>query len=599
MHDGAQAFDLVERSAAWWQRLLGSAAERLLGLTALRLAKQAVDRRLGVPTTRPTAATWLGAARDWLRLDVDLPDGDLARVPTQGPVLVVAEHPTGAMEGLLLLATLLRHRPDVKVLANRWLCRLPALADLVIPVDVHRDDNTSALRASLRHLRAGGALLAFPAGEVARRPWLGRKPREGRWRATFAGLQRMAGAPVVPVHVGARNPRWIERLGMLHPSAPTALLPRALLAQRGAKVTLRIGHGIAASQLERFGDDDAERADYLRLRTEILARRVAVPSRREQPQRRLAPLAERSCEQALATEIAGLPADALLLASNGLRVFCAPADLLPHTLAEIGRLRERTFRVAGEGSGRARDLDDFDAHYRHLFVWDDSAREIVGSYRLGLSDELLRGSDARALYTAGFYDYAPEFWQRLSPAIELGRAFVTPERQRSFAPLLLLWRGIGAFVARHPRYRHLFGTVSIAADHHVTSVRLMVDHLRSHCLARELAPLVRSRRPWRAARHDQRSLQWRAPQIAELPDVSAMVRELETNRSGVPVLMEQYLKLGARLLGVNVDPEFQTIDALVLVDLLRTPHHLRQRYLGADGVQALEREHGKEPAGEA
>ena len=72
MHDGAQAFDLVERSAAWWQRLLGGAAERLLGLSALRLAKQAVDRRLGVPTTRPTAATWLGAARDWLGITEDL-----------------------------------------------------------------------------------------------------------------------------------------------------------------------------------------------------------------------------------------------------------------------------------------------------------------------------------------------------------------------------------------------------------------------------------------------------------------------------------------------------------------------------------------------
>lgn len=598
MHDGAEAFDLVERSAAWWRRLLGSAAGRLLGLSALRDAKRAIDRRLGMPSTRPTAAQWLGAARDWLQLDVDLPDGDLARVPTKGATIVVAEHPTGAMEGLLLLATLLRHRPDVKVLANRWLRRLPALAELVIPVDVHGDDNTSALRASLRHLRAGGALLAFPAGEVARRPWLGRKPREGRWQATFAGLQRIAEAPVVPVHVGARNPRWIERLGMLHPSAPTALLPRALLTQRGAKVTVRIGHSIAASQLERFGGDDGERADYLRLRTEILARRVVASPRSVVAPRSLTPLATRGCAQRLAAEIAALPADSLLLTSNGLQVFCAPADQLPHTLAEIARLREHTFRAAGEGSGRAADRDDFDAHYRHLFVWDEGAREIVGSYRLGLSDELLRDGDASRLYTAGFYDYAPKFWQRLSPAIELGRAFVTPERQRSFAPLLLLWRGIGAFVARHPRYRHLFGTVSIAADHHVTSVRLMVDHLRSHCLARELAPLVRSRRPWRAARADQRSLRWRAPQIASLPDVSAMVRELETNRSGVPVLMEQYLKLGARLLGVNVDTEFQTIDALVLVDLLLTPPHLLQRYLGADGVRALEREHGKEPAGE-
>ena len=147
-------------------------------------------------------------------------------------------------------------------------------------------------------------------------------------------------------------------------------------------------------------------------------------------------------------------------------------------------------------------------------------------------------------------------------------------------------------MARNPRYRHLFGLVSTAADPHATSVRLMVDHLRSHCLADELAPFVRTQRPWRAGFFERRSLQWRPEQIAALPDVSAMVRELETNRAGVPILLEQYLKLGARLLGVNVDPDFHTIDALVVIDLLRTPPHLLVRYLGDQGSNALRAHHG-------
>lgn len=75
-----------------------------------------------------------------------------------------------------------------------------------------------------------------------------------------------------------------------------------------------------------------------------------------------------------------------------------------------------------------------------------------------------------------------------------------------------------------------------------------------------------------------------------------MVRELEVGRSGVPVLMEQYLKLGARLLGVNVDRDFHTIDALVVVDLLTAPGHLLQRYLGADGAAILRDHHGQAQA---
>ena len=594
MHDGSQELALVDRTGPWWRRCLGAALDRCLGLAALRDVARQIDRRLGVPTTHPTPAAWLGAARDWLRLDLEVPEGDLERIPTRGAVLVAADHPTGAMEGVLLLAMLLRVRGDVKVLANRWLTRIPALAGLVIPVDVFGEHNPQALRDALRHLRAGGLLLAFPAGEVARGRLVTRRPQEGRWQRMFAGLQRLAEAPVVPVHVEARGPAWLERLGALHPLLRTALLPRAFLHQQGAPVAVRCGHSIAPSQLERFGHDDQARADYLRLRTEILARRVpaTTPAPALPRQAITAPLAARGDVDQLAAEIAQLRADSLLLRANGMQVFCVRAHEAPAVVLEIGRLRELTFRSVGEGSGAERDLDRFDTSYRHLFVWDQAAREIVGSYRLGLTDELLAAGGDDALYTAGFYAFAPQFWQRLSPALELGRSFVQPRYQKGFAPLLLLWRGIGAFVARHPRYRCLFGTVSISADHHATSVRLMVDHLRNHCLATDLAPFVRSRQPWRAAAHEQRSLRWLPQQIADLHDVSAMVRELEVHRAGVPVLLEQYLKLGARLLGVNVDPAFHTIDALVVVDLLAAPRHLQQRYLGPAGLRALHECHG-------
>ena len=134
----------------------------------------------------------------------------------------------------------------------------------------------------------------------------------------------------------------------------------------------------------------------------------------------------------------------------------AEAGEIPSTLREIGRLREITFRAAGEGTRRALDLDEFDAHYLHLFVWSEKKQEVVGAYRLAATDQV------RRLYTASLFQYGPEFLERMGPAIELGRSFVRAEYQRGFQPLLLLWNGIGAFGSRNPRYR-VFSVRSVSA----------------------------------------------------------------------------------------------------------------------------------------
>jgi putative hemolysin len=127
-------------------------------------------------------------------------------------------------------------------------------------------------------------------------------------------------------------------------------------------------------------------------------------------------------------------------------VYCAEAGAIPHLLDEIGRLREITFRAVGEGTGHARDLDSFDDHYEHLFIWNRKREEVVGAYRVGRVDEIRRRAGTRGLYTASLFRYRSPFFQLLGPTLELGRSFVRPEAQRSFAPLLLLWKGIGEYL---------------------------------------------------------------------------------------------------------------------------------------------------------
>ena len=276
------------------------------------------------------------------------------------------------------------------------------------------------------------------------------------------------------------------------------------------------------------------------------------------------------------TEISRLDERACLVQSGGFRVFCATADAIPSTLGEIGRLRETAFRAVGEGTGRSVDLDEFDRLYLHLFAWDEEHRQIVGAYRIGRSDRIASTLGIHGLYTRTLFKYDQRFLTRLgAPALELGRSFVRVEYQKDHNALLLLWRGIGTFVARHPQYRFLFGPVSISARYSDASHAMLIEFLRQAHLNRELADLVEAVTPARFA----------APTgglvARSVEDVNRLLARFEHDGKGMPVLLRQYLKLNAGLIGVNVDRNFaNAVDALMIVDLTTVNPALLQRYLG-------------------
>ena len=297
----------------------------------------------------------------------------------------------------------------------------------------------------------------------------------------------------------------------------------------------------------------------------------------------------------LKAEVEALPAEQGLVASGHFRVQYARAQQIPWCLQEIGRLREITFRAAGEGTGKASDIDLFDAYYLHLFVWDTQAEMIVGAYRMGLADEILSRYGKRGLYTQSLFKYGPRLLETLNPAIELGRSFVRAEYQRNFSPLLLLWRGIGRFILRSPQYAVLFGPVSISNSYAPISRKLMVDYLRTNNSETELARHVKPRRPFRA----QRSAVWDEVEFASLKDIeglSRVIARIEGDNKGVPILLKQYLKLGGQLLGFNADDQFSdALDGLIMIDLRASERLVLARYMGEEGAVAFLAHHGTEP----
>jgi putative hemolysin len=575
-----------------WPRIapVRRALEHAFGLAQL-------DRIHGAVPPGVTGEAFLASLLLELRIEVRVGEADLSRIPKSGPVVVVANHPFGGIEGIVLARALTSLRPDVKLLANYLLGRIPELREFFFFVDpfarqgsARAHANAKSLRAAMGWLADGGLLAVFPAGEVASFELKSLRITEPAWSSTVAGLARRSGATAVPVFFPGRNRVVFQTAGVIHPALRTALLPREFLARRGKAIELRVGTPVPAARLLEFADD-AKAIAYLRDRTEILADRVASPGQAApaavQP-RRTPVAAARIIPPVppadLAAEVDSLPEDALLLASDELCVYAARADAIPRVLREIGRLREVTFREVGEGTGREIDLDAFDATYWHLFIWNRAGREIVGAYRLGPTDEIIRASGIGGLYTASLFDYDPKLFAAMGPALEMGRSFIRTEHQKSYTGLMLLWKGIGEFVGRHPRYATLFGPVSISADYRSLSQRMIVAFLERNRKRTDWSDWVRPTNPFREARWPG------APHgpahLTDLEDVSTFISEIESDQKGVPILLKQYLRLDGRLLSYNVDPDFANVlDVLIVVDLRRTAEKALHRYMGRANLE--------------
>jgi putative hemolysin len=520
-------------------------------------------------------------------------EADRSRIPREGPVVVVANHPYGGLEGMVMAALLGEVRGDVRLLANHLLGRVPEMERHIIGLDpfggrqAHRR-NAPALRRALDWLEDGGLLGCFPAGEVAHLRLRERSVADPAWFPTAARLARKAGATVIPMHFAGANSAWFQVLGLLHPRLRTALLPRELINKGEREIGVRIGDPIPPERLAALGSDQAV-THYLRLCTDLLPERpdgepdgpaTEAPAPVANPERIIEPQAH----EHLAAEIAALPAEQCLTEQSGLQVFQARADQIPAVLREIGRLREITFRATGEGTGRAIDLDTYDGYYRHLFIWRPESGEVVGAYRLGASDEILPARGRKGLYSYSLFRYKKALIHGLSPALELGRSFVRPEYQRSPASLFLLWKGIGRFLSHNPRYRYLFGPVSISGAYRHRSHQLMVDFLRARAWDAGRARLVRPRTPFRAKRTGGAKAPLRGA-VRDIEALSDLIGRIEPDGKGVPVLLRQYLKLGGRVAGFNVDPDFgQVLDGLIFVDLAETEPAVLARYMGREAA---------------
>lgn len=585
--------------------VVGGAVEKALAIDRINQIYYAA-------ATRDDDRHFLDRVLDVMNIELAVSEADLERIPRKGSLVVVANHPFGGIEGIILGALLRSIRPDVKLMANFLLKAVPDLHDSMIFVDPFgRDEsarlNLKPIKESIRWLKEGGVLGVFPAGEVSHIDIRRGGIRDPEWSTTIARLIRMTESPALPVFFRGSNSFIFQVLGMVHPRLRTGMLPRELVNKSNKVLEVRIGSLIPYKRLAEIGDDRAM-MDYLRMRTYHLRRRrnekasllrhAIFPIRMVKPEQ--IDVAPPGAPELLKAEVEHMPERNCLLESGEFAVYFAEAHQIPHLMREIGRLREITFRSVGEGTGQALDLDRFDDYYVHVFVWNRSKTELVGAYRLGHADEIVRRLGVRGLYTSTLFRYRKSLLQRIGPALEMGRSFIRSEYQKNFSPLMLLWKGIAIYVAEHPQYKILFGPVSVNNDYQSTSRQLLVAFLRMNNFQPELAKLVKARKPLRTNPFHMWQLRRHRAVVNDLEEIESLISDLETDLKGVPILLRQYLRLGGRLLGFNIDPAFgYCLDGLILVDLTETDPAMLLKYMGRERMERFLAYHGKLSAAHA
>lgn len=544
---------------------------------------------------------WVACLRE-LGVEYEVSEEDLDRIPKTGPLFVVANHAYGAIDGLIMGAILTQARPDSRMLVNEMLLRVRNMGDYVFPVNVFGGKeatrgNLHSIKQTLRWLKSDGCVGTFPSGEVSHFIIDRMRVVDPAWKTHIASIIRNSGATVLPMYFPGRNSLLFQTMGMLHPRMRTMMLPREMIRKKNAQIGVKIGSPISSGKIQRY-ETDEELTQFLRLHTYILKNRPdpdtrkikRFPKRIRLPKPPYKAIIPPVPVEKLEQELKALPADAELAKHSSFSVYLAKRPQIPNIMREIGRLREVTFREVGEGTGSSCDLDTFDDHYYHIFMWNHESREVMGAYRMGLTDEILGERGKNGLYTTTLFKLKPELLDELNPAIELGRSFIRSEYQRKHASLSLIWRGIGEYVARNPRYSYLFGPVSITAEYNALSKDLIVQFLKDNNLHPEFSKMVKARKPHRARKLKHFFTESESDSPKDINDISALISEIESDRKGIPILLKHYLKLNGLMLSFNRDPGFSNvIDGLILVDLTLTDPTILKRHLGDSGFERFMR----------
>lgn len=548
-------------------------SKMIVGLTRFLVHEDSINHFMEEHKNK-SSLDFIDAVLHHLNVSYKVIHREIENIPAIGKVIVVANHPLGALDALSLIQMIcsVRQNKKVKIVANKMLSTIPQLKEFIIGVDNFNDKlSRDSLRQIDKALQSEEVVIFFPSGEVSRVGLLGQK--EANWKGGFIKFAKRNSAPIVPIFIKAKNSSLFYAASWVYKPLGTLLLGHEIFAARNQIFDFRVGELINSKILN---DTSMSERHYAKLFRKHLLRLSKGKNGILPTESSIAhPVSRQEIRQELKR------GERLGETSDSKQIYLIEHDKAPNLINEIGRLREYSFRKVGEGSGKTRDIDEYDRYYHHLVLWDDDALEVVGAYRIGECGWILSWLGREGLYLNELCSMSNAFDPILEDAIELGRSFVQPKYWGSRA-LDYLWQGIGAYLAHNPHIKYMIGPVSISGSYPKHAQEAIVYFYTQYYGSDH--QYLKARSPFHLSDHVNAEFAEIFLGIDYEHDFRVLKDYLKTFDVAVPTLFKQYSELceagGAQFIDFGIDVDFNNcIDGYIMVEISRIKEAKRKRYI--------------------
>jgi len=518
---------------------------------------------------------------DFLGISYTVRNRDLDNIPRTGRVVIISNHPLGAIDGVGLLDLITSVRKDVKIVVNDILWQLEPLRPYFLQVNnITGGSGKERLKAIREALQNEEAVIFFPAGSVSRLSWQG--VRDGEWRSGFLRMALATQSPVLPLFVGGKNSRFFYGASLFSKWIGMLMLVREMFLNVSIDIKVRIGNLIPAEEIQRI--KGVHKSTLRRFKESV----YRLGSDKGVLFKTVESIARPEAKEAIVAELENCVC--LRDLGDNKKIYLLENTYDSVVLREISRLREITFRSVGEGTGQRRDIDEFDYEYQHIVLWDEKDLEIIGSYRIKDNTNSKQPTVVENLYTNRLVKYSEKFINEILPhSMELGRSFVQTKYwgRRS---LDYLWMGIGAYLKHRPQVRYLFGLVSMSSSLPLKARSLLTFYHQTYYP--DLNNFAKHRYPFQIKDRDKQQFEvlFKDDEGLLLPKNEAfkiLKSSMGQMQALVPTLYKQYADLceqgGVVYSDFGVDEDFaNAIDGLVIVDFYQIKNKKYIRYIDSE-----------------
>ena len=207
-----------------------------------------------------------------MSISLTTPPEQIARIPKTGPVVVVANHPHGLVDGMVLADLIGRVREDYKILTRSLLTSVDEISQFMLAVPFpHEEDalqqNLEMRKRTMDHLKTGGVIVLFPSGVVASAKRMLGEAVEEEWNLFTAKMIQRSGATVVPIYFPGQNSRWYQISAQISPTVRQGLLLHEVVYAMGKPQAPVVGHPIAREAIEEWAANPRGFVAWLREKT--------------------------------------------------------------------------------------------------------------------------------------------------------------------------------------------------------------------------------------------------------------------------------------------------------------------------------------------